>query len=196
MAFLSGLRNLLFGRPPEFKTIDRFQGPQQDFLSQLLGGVQQPTQQGLGFLGDILSGNDRQYQDLQRQALDFYEGQIIPSLSQRYGSATQGEGRSSAFLNELARQGSELSAQLGSQGLQMRSQALNQLMPFIQTGLTPTKSMYQTPQGTGLFDILGQGLQGFSSVPGASLGGLGMGAGALRGLLGGFRQPQGIGGLY
>jgi hypothetical protein len=191
MAFLSGLRNILLGKPPEFKRLPRYEGGQQDFLNQILGNVQAPTQHGLGYLSHILAGDDRAYQDLQRQATDFFEGNLLPSLSQRYGSAAQGEGRSSAFLNELSRQGRELSAQLGSQGLGMRSQALSQLSPFLQLGLTPQHSIYQTPQGTGLLDIIGQGMQGFGQVPGATLGG-GMGGG-----LGGLaRMLPMLGGLF
>lgn len=161
MAIFSEIGKLLFGKPPQIKSIPRFTGPQSTLVEQLTQGVQPALGSGLEYLQSLLSGEAPEYADLQSQATDFWENQIIPSLTQRFGMMEQGTGRSSAFKNTLAREGANLASRLGSQGLAMRSQGLNQLIPFLQSGLQPMNMQYQTPATSGLLGLLGQGLQGY-----------------------------------
>lgn len=111
---------------------------------------------------------------LQRQ----FQEQTVPELANRFASMGSGGSLgSTGFRNQLAREGSNLSTNLGAlrgglqqqgvnQSLQYSQQPFSNLMNLYQQALQPTQNVYQPPSG-GLF----------GPAIGALAGGAGIGLG-------------------
>ncbi len=115
---------------------------------------------------------------LQRQ----FQENTVPELANRFASMGSGGSLgSTAFRNQLAREGSNLHTNIAAmrggmqqqgvnQGLQYAQQPFNNMMQLLGTGLTPTKNTY-TPANTGLFGGLAAPLaQGAASIWGQQAG--------------------------
>lgn len=100
-----------------------------------------------------------------------YEEQTIPDLANRFASmGSGGSTGSTAFRNQLGREGSNLSTNLAALRGQMQSQAIPQLLqygqqPFqnymsmLNTAMTPYNNVYQQPSA-GFFGPVAAGFAG------------------------------------
>jgi len=180
----SFLQNL-FGSPA--KTKSTFGKPALNLIDQIIGQVkgmgkegisdisQQPGYEtGLDWLMSMF--NDPEFfqsfeAPLQRQ----FQEQTVPELANRFASMGSGGALgSTAFRNQLGREGSNLETNIAALRGGMQQQAIPQLLgysqqPFsnymslLQNALTPTKNVYQPPS-SGLFGGLLPGLASGAGV--------------------------------
>lgn len=157
-----------FVSPAKEKIFDKFTPEQSDLLSQLMGAL---TGKGGGPQGGLLGemfgegGFDAFAAPAKRQ----FEEEIIPGLAQKFAS-TGGASlvNSSAFQQQLARAGEDLSARLGEQRGQMQQGQIGQLLGAL---LGPQFERFYQPEGP----------SGLSQGIGSVLGGLGTGVGTALG---------------
>lgn len=147
---------------------------------------QQNFQQGQGFLNNLF--NDPSFfQNIEAPALRQFNEQITPDIANRFASMGSGGSLgSTAFRNELGREGSNLAERLSANRTGMQQQGANQalgygqtqnqsFMQMLQQALQPTQNTYSQPTG-GLFGPLlgalgggaaaGYGQQWGQSMPG------------------------------
>ena len=170
-SLVSGGLGSLFGNKAE-KGSTYTQGQRQgiDEILQDIKGMKNNAQditqnQNYGQGQDWLQGlfNDPQFfqnfeAPLQRQ----FQEETIPNLANRFASMGSGGSQgSTAFRNQLGREGSNLSTNIAAlrgglqqqgvnQGLQYAQQPFSNLMQLYQQALQPTQNTYQGPS-TGLF---------------------------------------------
>ncbi len=134
-----------------------------DILSQIKGrgGVPDITQnqnyqQGNEWLQGLF--NDPQFfQNIEAPAMRQFNEEIVPGLANRFASmGSGGSTGSTAFRNQLGREGSNLATNLAAnrtglqqqgvnQGLQYGQQPINNIMQMLQQALQPTQNTYQGP---------------------------------------------------
>lgn len=141
----------------------------------------QPYGQGLDWLMSLF--NDPEFfksfeAPLQRQ----FQEQTVPELANRFaGMGSGGALGSTAFRNQLAREGSNLSTNIAALRGGMQQQAIPQLLGYAQQpfsnymsmqnqALTPTQNVYQQPSSGFLGPILGALAGGLSSGYGQQWG--------------------------
>lgn len=174
------------GKKGEFKST--YNKGQRSFLEDLLdqargmGGASGDITQNQGFqtgqnwLQDLF--NDPSFfQKFEAPALRQFNEQTVPELANRFASMGSGGSLgSTAFRNQLGREGSNLQTNLAAMRGGMQQQAIPQLMgyaqqPFqnylglLQNALTPTQNVYQGPTNP------------FAGIAGAFAGGAGQGLG-------------------
>ena len=149
MAFL----DFLFGKGEQLQQVPRFTEQQQTALSQLLQGAQQGLPGGLNFLQSILGQTPEAMKQFEAPAMRQFEEEILPSIAERFtGQLGEGAQRSSAFGQQLGQAGAGLSERLGAQRAGLGSQALQQLMQILGTGLTPQFETLFRPRQPGFLE--------------------------------------------
>lgn len=116
----------LVGSPAKVKQLQRFTGPQQGALNQILGmglqGLQNPTQ---GF------------EPIRQRAVSQFNQQTVPGLAERFTGGTGGALSSPAFAAQLGQAGAGLSEGLAALESQYGLQNRAQLMQLLGMGLEP-----------------------------------------------------------
>ena len=119
---------------------------------------QQNFQQGQGFLNNLFNDQDF-FKNIEAPAMRQFNEQIIPDLSNRFSSmGSGGSADSSAFRNQLGREGSNLATNLAANRTGMQQQGANQalgygqaqnqnFMQLLQQALQPTQNTYSQPTG-------------------------------------------------
>lgn len=157
------LMDFLFGQKGGFEQTPSMNPQQLQLLQQLLGGLGGASQQGMGFLQNLLSGDTSQFEaPLMRQ----FSEQTIPGIAERFTGMGAGAQGSSAFGQQMGAAGAGLTEQLGALrgGLQM--QGLGQLRGLLGMGLgaRPFESIYR-PASTGFLGAMAPGIgQGIGSA--------------------------------
>lgn len=151
---MASLKEMLFGKKGKMQALPTLSPEQQQLFGQLLGGLRQPLQTGLGNLGQLLSGEAGAYEaPAMRQ---FYE-QIVPGIAERFTGMGAGAQQSSAFQQALSQAGAGLAERLAMQRAGLQQQGLGQLQSLLGMGIgTPTYQWMGIPgtQG-GLSSLLG-----------------------------------------
>lgn len=143
-------------KPEQLKEFERFTPEQTDLLksiqSILTGKGQQPSG---GILGQLFSpeGFEAYAAPARRE---FFES-TVPGIAERFSSLGSGAQRSSAFQQQLAKAGEDLSTSLG----ELRSQQQKSLLgPLLGQIMQPrVDRIYQPPSPTGVSQFL-SGLTG------------------------------------
>ncbi len=178
----------LFGSPGEKSS--SYGGNQLSLIDQIIqqvkgmqqgGGADLNQSQGYNQGQDWLNSlfNDPQFfQNMEAPAMRQFNEEIIPGLANRFASmGSGGSTGSTAFRNQLGREGSNLATNLAANRSGMQQQGVNQqlgysqqpiqnMMQMLQQALQPTQNVYQGPS---------QGLLG-GAIPGL-IGGLSAGYG-------------------
>lgn len=174
MAALSGVSGAMGNKGETKSTYGKGAlGTLQDIQNQVkgMGGQADITQnqnymQGQDWLQNLF--NDPEFFNkfeapLQRQ----FREQTIPELSNQFaGMGTHGATGSTAFRNQLGREGERLHENIAAmrggmqqqgtnQALQYAQQPASNYMQMLQQALTPTQNVYQPPTGGPFSDILG-----------------------------------------
>ena len=168
--------DFLSGTPSRSEQFQRFTGPQQGALDQILS-------QGLSGLQGMQGKFD--FAPIEQQARSNFNTQTIPSIAERFTSLGSGSQNSSAFQNALGSAGSGLEqslAALKSQyGLQQQGMNQNLIQNLLGFGLQPRYENAYFPRQPGFAENAGSSLfQGFGTalpflfggIPGGSSGGL------------------------
>ena len=123
------------------------QGPEEDwFWGQPAHVLQTPlfaNEQGSGFQQALrqalqgLSQNNSNFGDIANQARANFNEQTIPSIAERFTSLGAGNGRSSAFGNQLGSAAANFETGLAGQQSQHNMQQFQQLLQLLGIGLTP-----------------------------------------------------------
>lgn len=157
----------LFTRPGEEKRFDIYTPEQKQLLSQLLGALTgQGGPQG-GLVGDLFGekGFESYAAPLKRQ----FQEEIVPGLAERFssfgGPGAASSQRSSAFQQQLARAGEDLTTRLGELRANQQQALFGNLLSSV---LSPQQHIQYQPGGpTGFAQALaglGQGAaQGLTS---------------------------------
>lgn len=125
---------------------------------------QQNFQQGQGFLNNLFN-DPNFFQNIEAPAMRQFNEQIIPDIANRFASmGSGGSTGSTAFRNQVNREGSNLASNLAAQRTGMQQQGANQalgygqaqnqnFMQLLQQAMQPTQNTYSQPTG-GLFGPL------------------------------------------
>ena len=165
-------QNFAFGHMPGFQYAPSMTPQQMQFQNQMLGGMQQPTQQGLQYLQNILGQDPETMAQFEQPYKRQFEQETVPMIAERFGGSlgTHGAKGSSAMGQQMARGGRELSENLASLRGQLGMQALQQLQGLYGQAFQPQFQPTYDPGAYGVF--------------GGLLAGMGQGIGA--GMKGGF----------
>ena len=125
----------LAGGPPE----DWWSGQPAHVLQTPLYGNEQGAafQQALRQALQGLSQNQSNFGDIANQARANFNEQTIPSIAERFTSLGAGNGRSSAFGNQLGSAAANFETGLAGQQSQHNMQQFQQLLQLLGIGLTP-----------------------------------------------------------
>lgn len=185
-SLISGGMGMMNGQNGEFKsTYNKGQLSNIDEInnyikSQMGAGNQDITQnqnyqQGSQWLNDLF--NDPEFfksfeAPLQRQ----FEEETVPGLANRFASmGSGGSTGSTAFRNQLGREGSNLSTNIAAlrggmqqqgvnQSLQYGQQPIQNLMQMMGIGLQPTQNVYQPPSQGGWGALSGPLMSGATNM--------------------------------
>ncbi len=118
--------NFFLGTPQRIEQVPRYNSQQQDIMSQVLGrawgGLQNPT---------------KGFEPIAQNAVNRFNQQIIPSLSERFSSMGQNSISSPAYTSQLGQASAGLASDLASQEAQYGLENQSQLMQLLGIGLTP-----------------------------------------------------------
>ena len=173
-SLLTGGLGALTGNKGEQKS--SFSKPQQQTINDMIqsikgmrGGAMDVTQnpqyqQGQGFLNSLY--NDPSFfQNIEAPALRQFEEQIGPNIANRYASMGSGGSLgSTAFRNEMNREGSNLASNLSAQRTGMQMQGLPQAFGAAQQPFSNLMQMYN--------QALGQPMMNQYQPPSAGFGAL------------------------
>lgn len=176
------------GQEGEFKST--YNDNQLGFLDNMLNKLKsgntditqdQNYQQGQDWLHSLFNDPDffKNFEaPLQRQ----FEEQTVPDLANRFaGMGSGGAMGSTAFRNQLGREGSNLSTNIAAlrggmqqqgvnQSLQYGQQPFQNMMQMMQQALQPTNNVYQPPTAGPFGDIMSSLAGGFATGYGNKMG--------------------------
>lgn len=124
----------------------------------------QSYQQGQGFLNNLFNDEDF-FRNIEAPAMRQFNEQIAPDIANRFASmGSGGSTGSTAFRNQINREGANLAENLSANRTGMQQQGANQalqygqapvqnFMQMLQQALQPTQNTYSQPTG-GLFGPL------------------------------------------
>jgi hypothetical protein len=188
IAGATALANGIFGSKP--KTGSTYSSNAKSYIDESIdylrgmranGGMDitqnQGYQQGQDWLNSLF--NDPEFfKNMEAPAIRQFNEEIIPGLANRFaGMGSGGSTGSTAFRNQLAREGSNLETNLAAMRAGLQQQGVNQqlgyaqqpvqnMLGFQQQALVPTKNTYQGPSGGP-----------FAGIPGSIIGGYAQGYG-------------------
>jgi len=176
------------GQEGEFKST--YNPNQLGFLDNMLNNIKgqnqditqnQNYQQGQDWLHSLFSDPDffKNFEaPLQRQ----FQENTVPELANRFaGMGSGGSMGSTAFRNQLGREGSNLSTNIAAlrggmqqqgvnQSLQYGQQPIQNMMQMMQQALQPTQNVYQPPTAGPMGDIMSSLAGGFAKGYGNKMG--------------------------
>lgn len=183
--------------------LEQFTPEQQQLFQQMFSQVGPDS-----FLSRLSQGDESLFSQLEQPAMRQFsqlQGNTAARFSRGGGQGSLGAYKSSGFRNELGQQGSDFAQQLQGNRLQMRQQALMELLGLSQNllGQRPYENfLYEKPEKdntsflsklmAGALPLAGAGIGGFAgsyaSMPleGAAIGAQ-AGAAASRGFFGGSK---------
>ena len=175
---MSSFSQFFFGSPGGVEQVDRFTPQQRQQLESQLGGIQQPTQQGLDYISQLLSGDESAFNQFEAPLKRQFQQETIPGIAERFaGMGSHGAQSSSALNQTLSQAGRELTENLGALRGNLRQGALGQLQGLLGQSMQPSfENVYKQPtQGAlgGLLTSLGGGLGTYAGL--RALGGLNQG---------------------
>lgn len=135
-------RSSLFTKPEEIKEINRFTPQQQQTLGDIqniLSGRGEAPKGGI--LGQLFSPEG--FEAYAKPAQQFFEQRIAPNIAEQFSSLGAGSQGSSAFQQQLAQAGRELSENLGSMRAQQQQ---NLLAPLLSQFLQPQLHQQLIPE--------------------------------------------------
>lgn len=148
MAF--DLMDWLFGHSPEMKSASTFRPEQEQFQQMLLGKMGGPTNSGMDFLQQILSGDESAFQDFEAPIKRQFEQEVVPGIAERFaGMGSGGAMSSSGFNQTMARSGRELSQNLAQLRSGLKMGALQQLQGMMGQGMQRGKENMYDPGSMG-----------------------------------------------
>lgn len=167
MAFL----DFLLGKGEKTKQFQRFTEPQQQTLDQILGGAQQGIDPAIQYLMQILSQDPEMMKQFEAPTMRQFQEETLPSIAERFtGSLGEGGQRSSAFGQQLGQAGERLQEKLGAQRAGLGSNAIQQLMSLLGTGLQPRFETAYQPRQPGFLEAGARGIApALGQFAGASL---------------------------
>jgi len=168
--------------PSGYKTFEQFTPEQMELFKQLMGNLGPES-----FLSQIAGGDEEAFNELEAPALKQFSG-LQGNIASRFSGMGQGGRRSSGFQNTMNQSSSDFAQQLQSNRLNLRNQALQDLMNM------GNQLLGQQPYGL----VQKQNKQsGFGGALGAAGGGaLGFMAGGPAGALKGAQLGYGVGSAF
>ncbi len=147
-----------------------FNGGQQDLFSLLLGGSRDGVSKGLSHLGNLASGNEETFNQLEAPAFRQFAG-LQGNLASRFSGMGSGARNSSGFQNTAREQAGDFAERLSGQRLSMQNDAIAQLLGLSEQLLNKKtfESGYAPKKRSGWQTLLG----GLGGVGGAGAGAFG-----------------------
>lgn len=148
------------------------QGGINDIIQQIkgMGGAPDITQnqnfqQGQGFL-DNLFNDPSFFQNIEAPALRQFDEQIAPDIANRFASMGSGGSMgSTAFRNQMNREGSNLAQNLSAQRTGMQQQGANQSLGYAQQPFSNIMQLYNQALGQPMMNqYQGPSTGGFGSL--------------------------------
>jgi hypothetical protein len=137
--FFNSLKNYLFGSPAQQTSYSPYSQQQQEALNSLLSSGQQNMQ-------NPYSG----FEPLQQELMDYFNQQIVPSLTNRFTGMTNASLSSPAFAQQLGGASKGLAQSLLSHKLNYGNQNRQFGLQQAQLGLTPQYEQGYIPGQEGL----------------------------------------------
>lgn len=106
--------------------VPKYNDQQQDFLKNLLSKLGGSSMDALGQLGDMAAGKGGAFDNMENQAMNFFNNKLAPSISQQY--AHQGMLGSSAFQGALSQAGQGVTEDLYNQRQSLQQQSIRDLL--------------------------------------------------------------------
>jgi len=167
------LMEILFGKPERKEKLSTLNDQQNDLFNNFL-----QTLSGQGQGNDVfnqlfnyfsgLTGNDSETQkQLEAPIMRQFNEQIIPQLAEQFAGMGSGNLNSSAFQNQVAQSGVDLSERLGALRAGLRQQGAQGLQQLASGAFQPTFENVVRPQTPGL---VGGALQGVTPWLGTAAG--------------------------
>jgi len=171
----------------EIGSVQQFTPEQMDLYQQMFGHLGPDS-----YLSRLAGGDQSQFEEMERPAMRQFN-ELQGGIASRFSQGGTGGRRSSGFQNTMSSAASNFAQDLQSKRLDMRNQALKDLMGYSHQlmGERPyQRDLFEKPQGNGP-------LGGFGGAIGAGLGGvggffLGGPGGALAGATLGNKVGQGL----
>ena len=147
------------GSPGQFQQVGTLNDQQMQLLQGLLPGLMEAQGSGLGWINDILSGDEEAFSKFEAPFKRQFEQETVPGIAERFaGLGTGGAQSSSAMDQTMGQAGRELSESLAALRGNLQQNALGQLQGLLGRGMQPTfQTMYQQPT-QGAFGGLASGL--------------------------------------
>jgi hypothetical protein len=167
------------GRKERYQQVPTMTGQQQDFLSQLLGGLGagglggQGYEQSIQKLLQILNGSPEAFAAYEAPMKRQFQEETMPNILERFSGS--GARSSSGLQQTLAGAGEKLSENLASQRANLQQNAISQLLGnFLKQsqlglGTKSFENVFRPGQQSGLERLLG-GLGGIGNAAGQAFG--------------------------
>lgn len=106
--------------------IPKYNDQQQDFLKNLLSKLGASSMGAADQLGSMASGQGGAFDNMENQAMNFFNNKLAPSINQQY--AHQGMLGSSAFQGALSQAGQGVTEDMYNQRQNLQQQAIRDLL--------------------------------------------------------------------
>lgn len=140
------------GNKDQIEAFNKFTPEQMKLINDILSRVSGQTGNAFDYINSILSNDPKAMAEFEKPTIDQFNQQVVPGILERFTG--QGARSSSATNQTLGQAGRQLSSDLAAQRANLKSGAINQLMNFLNTGLTQTQGFNVRQGQEGLLQML------------------------------------------